>query len=236
VDELRGKVGDAPTVSGMLISAREAARILADLPLDREAVRRLLLAGFAGPVLRAGGASLYDEQRVTALLDTPLLDWPLVTAAPPAPTAPPAAASAVPPRVLVARVGPRRPVDEPLRAWAGADLAAPIVEQRDGARMFWRISPLTRLELRLAIEQQGAFPFVATVSGFVALGADIVAVHQHARGTVLELADPSEWFHGFAGHRLSTPGGSPWLLWPPTDPVPRRRRRPSTRWLQQWPP
>ena len=187
----------------MLISAREAAQILAPSGLTRERARRLLLAGFAGEGLRTRGSLLYDDGRVRALLQRPVVD----------------------PRqlpgnfrhgVFVARV-----MD------LGPDLAPGDLTRGLSART-WRLSPYARVEMRIAIESQGYLPFVATVCGFVAVGADIAAVWP-LRGepgsrerpvSTLDLVEPGDWFEVFRGARFPTGAGGPWTLWRPPRPVP----------------
>lgn len=58
------------------------------------------------------------------------------------------------------------------------------------------------------IEAHGSLPFLATVSGLVVLGADIVGV----RGPTLELTTPGAWFDRFQESRLLIGSGRPWAL------------------------
>ena len=173
----------------MLISSREAAQILAGAGLTREPARRLLLAGFAGEGLRTRGSLLYEEARVRSLLE-----WPVV--------GPVARGETCARGLFVARVRDTGPT-------LGGDLA-----QRQ-----WQLSPWARLEMRRVVEAQGFLPLVATVSGFVASGADITAVWPGSSGScrssTLDLGEPGAWFEQFRNRRLVTGPGSAWLLWRP---------------------
>jgi hypothetical protein len=83
----------------------------------------------------------------------------------------------------------------------------------------WNLSPYTRLQIRLAIETQGYLPFIATVCGFVASGANITAVWPGSSGSgedsTLDLDEPGEWFAPFRSSRFVTGPGGAWLLWRP---------------------
>jgi len=184
----------------MLVSGREAAAILAGIGLDRESARRALLAGVAGEAQRTRGALLYDEAAVKRLLVDPVdpddlgMDcWD---------------------GMFVGRVGPRRAAPDEHRQWRGADLTAPVGEQRDGVRMYWQIAPLTNLCIARMVGKRGFVPFVATVSGFVVLGGDITGLTGGPHGVALTLAEPSEWFDPLRGGRFVTPAGGPWAWWP----------------------
>jgi len=196
----------------VLISAREAAQILAATGLTRDRTRWLLQAGFAGEGMRTRGSLLYDEARVRALLEWPAVD-------------PSALDGACRSGIFVARVMDLRVMD--LRVMElGPD---PIADRT------WQLSPYARLQIRLAIETQGYLPFVATVCGFVASGANITAVwpgssgrlpdhgsgdqgsgdQGSGEGSTLDLAEPGEWFEPFNNSRFVTGPGGPWLLWRP---------------------
>jgi hypothetical protein len=89
--------------------------------------------------------------------------------------------------MFVGRVGPRKEVPTAdrkpdTRTWQGADLSAPVEEQRDGVRMYWRIAPLSRLCMEQLVRRRGFVPFVATVSGFVVVGGDITGLEAGPRG------------------------------------------------------
>lgn len=76
----------------------------------------------------------------------------------------------------------------------------------------WDISPWSRLSFRGWITQTGALPFICTVGGFVALGADLVGLtFEEDRSTRLELEPPGEWFGAVRGHRLLLGRGGPWV-------------------------
>jgi len=216
----------------MLVSAREAARILAEIGLSREQSRRVLHAGLAGPGTRTSGSILYDASRVRALLDWPHVDEGEL-------------ADTCPGEVFVARFGPQR----------GLDLRRPRSDWLDAACCGWDLSMWTRVLLRHRARELGGVPFVGTVAGFVAFGAEIVGFtldrepnerqpverrpgerQPNERGSVerqgtrkgassllggeralfrLELGDPGGWFESLRGRRFPTGQGGPWLLWRP---------------------
>ena len=172
----------------MLISAREAAQILAATGLTRDRTRWLLQAGFAGDGMRTRGSLLYDEARVRALLEWPTVD-------------PTALDGACRSGIFVARV---------------MELESDPIADRT-----WQLSPYARMLIRLAIESQGYLPFVATVCGFVASGANITAVWPGSSGSTFDLAEPGQWFEPFNNSRFVTGPGGPWLLWRPRPATPQ---------------
>lgn len=205
-----------PRFGVMLISAREATYVLASIGLDREATRRVLRAGLAGPAQLVGGTHVFDGQRVSALAAR----QPVATAG--APT------------TFVARVSPRQ----------GLDVTASFEDQVAAVRRGWPMSRIGPIVLRHAIELDGPMPFVATVGGLVAMGADIVGVaFDSDRIAALDLRAPGPWFDLFRERRLPTGPGHPWLLWPRhggtatgARPWPARDRRNDPLGLQQCDP
>jgi hypothetical protein len=196
-----------PTLPFMKITGREAGRALSALGVDRESARRALLAGVAGPGHRLGGLLLYESERVEKLisrasalsgLDSCALD-PICQRG-----------------IFTARVGPRKEEASTDRAWKGADMTAPMSDQLDGVRMWWQMSSFTRVMLKLKVEQDGYFPFLATVAGFVVVGADIVGLERaRPEGTAFCLREPSSWFDTLRHARLPVTRGGPWQLWSP---------------------
>ena len=147
----------------MLVTAREAARILAPLGLARETLRRVLACGLAGEGIRTTGALLYDDAAVRALRQRPVLgEWPPTKEEAERPIPPPACDG-----VFVARVGPRKPDPGTRREWKGVDRSAPWQEQADGVRMWFTISPWVRARLCLRAQDEGPIPFIATWSTYV---------------------------------------------------------------------
>ena len=133
----------------MLLSARAAARVLADVGVTRNQTARLLATGFAGPVTAAGGALLYDERRVRDLAARPQVDVLTLD-------------EVCPGGVLTVR--------------RDVDLSAPRSAQLDLVRTGWPFSLATMLVLRLRVQRHGSVALVAATAGFVSLGADLVAV------------------------------------------------------------
>ena len=180
----------------MLVSARGAARILGTVGVHREAARRLLALGFAGEPIRTSSALLYDEARVEALAR-----WPLVTAE--------EARRHCSSGVFVAR--------------RDVDVREPLVDQLAGLRRDWPLAFWKPVGLTMYAERDGYYPFVATVGGFVALGANIVAAdldpsrpgHRPTRvaePTVLTFEEAGAWFDNFRGHRFPTGPGRAWRI------------------------
>ena len=199
----------------MLISSREAAQILAATALTRDRARRLLLAGFAGEGIRTRGSLLYEDARVRALLDWPVVD-------------PVALRDTCKQGLFVARLRDLR--SEPGNAEPG-NAEPNSLPGGDLAQRQWQLSPWVRLEMRRVVEAQGFLPLVATVCGFVASGADITAVWPGAsgsgQGSTLDLEEPGTWFEEFRNRRFVTGPGSAWLLLRPrmTSAEPSALRR-----------
>ncbi|WP_109509290.1 hypothetical protein [Nocardioides speluncae] len=185
----------------MFVSGREAALILAEAGLSRGQARKVLAAGLAGPSLSTAGSLLYDEARVRALLARAVVergDLPDLCRA----------------TMFVARLRARRDIAAPDQRWQGADLSAPEAEQVDAARMYWDLSPWVEMMIRVAIQEHGFVPFVATVAGFVALGGNATRVsYVEGRGDAFTLEPPTSWFHPLRQARVPTGPGGPWLFW-----------------------
>ena len=186
-------------VSAMtLISAREAARRLEATGVGRRRTRQLLQCGVAGQPTAAGGALLYDADRVEALCAWPSLSLDDID-------------EVCPRGVFLARryVSCQLPTAELDREWGGD----------------WALSPLTAISLRLTIERDGYFPFVGAVCGLVTFGADVTVVRPETRSTYrLTFAPPGEWFESIREHRVTAPGGKTFMVrgWPPPPPPPSR--------------
>lgn len=171
---------------------REAAALLAPAGVDRETTRRLLLAGLAGETLRRGNGTLHRRDRVLELGDRP---WVV------SPTGEGQAR-----RTFVARL-PTYPV-------------LSSGERQDAARGPWRISALGRVSLRADIDRHGSVPLVATLGGFVVLGAEIVGIAGIARrsdqpcGAFLTLRPAGAWFEDWTARRLGSSGRHQWWVWP----------------------
>lgn len=183
----------------MLLTERQAAELLGELGLPRERARRALLAGIAGRGIRTRAATLYEEAEVRALMKPPIDGSEL--------------APECQRGMFVARVG-------------AADLLAPMQAQRDAVRMHWQINPWVRVHLSIRIEEKGFVPFLATMSGFVVLGGDIIGGSLDDEfGAALDLDEPGHWFDPLRGRRFLTGPGNPLLLWH----VDFGRARPSSR-------
>lgn len=187
------------------VSMREAAGILGPTGIDRETTRRLLAAGLAGEGVRLKHSVLYRRDRVEALAARPEIPhggqpgWPH-----PGPT------ESLLPEIchagtFVVRLPTRAPVDP--GSWMQT-CAGP-----------WQISAYGRVRLQVMVETRGLVPLLATLGGFVVMGADITAVKPclSARGAIftrVELAEPGEWFDQCQGLRFRPHRGQPWWMWP----------------------
>ena len=189
----------APSLGRPMLTQRQAARMLQDPAgpaLTRRLAHEVLAAGFAGEPVDAGAALLYDPERVRALAALPDATWlPL----------PPACDAGL----LVVRTTGR----------PGAMLLP------EESRVLpppgpYRFSPWASLELSLLIKAQGFVPTVVTVASYVLATAQLtglVAGDRTPRGRQgqLVLEPAGDWRRAFAGCRLVTPPGNPWLLWTP---------------------
>ena len=174
-----------------MLSAREAARQLEAAGVGRRRTRQLLECGVAGQPTAAGGALLYDVDRVLALCAWPSMSLGQVD-------------EVCPRGVFLAR------------RYVGCQLSTAELETEWGAG--WALSPLTAIWLRFRIEQDGAFPFVGALCGFVTHGADVTGVAPETRSTYrLTFAPPGEWFESLREHRVVAPGGKTFMVrgWPP---------------------
>ena len=170
----------------MLITGREAAHRLGAAGLTRRQANRVLTAGFAGAPVRSTGAHLYDARRVADLERWPTVGDDVLD-------------RACPRGIFIAR--------------RDVDLDTPAATQRETVRADWPISPYTAVLLRSRIEASGSLPFVATVCGFVALGADLTGLVATAHGSyLLELDEPGAWFEPLRGRRIPTGPGRPWVI------------------------
>jgi len=170
----------------MLISAREAAGILAEeAGLSREPARKALQAGLAGAPQRARGSLLYDEERVRAL------------AARASTTAGRACRDHRPTcrrGTFVARLSPDGDISQ---GW----YVSPWVRVR---MMHWL---KTTGYVPMVATVSG---FV--VSGADISGVHPTSTPQGER-TTFATAPPGAWFAEFDGRRFKTGPGGPWLLW-----------------------
>ncbi|KRF21066.1 hypothetical protein ASG90_01235 [Nocardioides sp. Soil797] len=180
--------------SGSLISARQAAGVLAEMGVTRASARRALLAGIAGPGVRLRGSLLYDEGRVRTLVRPPLLASEVVEAARA--------------QCFFARIG------EGVLSAGNGDLQADDGVERSEVKALqalesgWHMSWVTRPLLAVHVRLLQPMPFIGMVGGFVAIGGEITAVHAGPRDNagretaVLTLEEPAAWFQQFLGRHL----------------------------------
>ena len=76
----------------------------------------------------------------------------------------------------------------------------------------WRLNPFCAVWLALQAERRRAMPFIASVTGFVVLGAEIVDTGGDSAGTRLVFGPPGSWFEGLARHRLVLGRGGEWTI------------------------
>ena len=92
------------------------------------------------------------------------------------------------------------------------------IEQLEAASRWFRRSPWTRMLIRHRARSRRFVPFVATLGGFVVLGADIVDVEVDDRlGAALTLTGPGAWFADRRGGRFDRGRGSRWQWWDPRE-------------------
>ena len=173
-----------------LISQREAAWVM-DVrhDLSRPRVTRLLATGIAGEARRAGGALLYDADRVRRLGERRRLTRPDIDAL-------------GLPRLIVAR----RAVD------VLADRATQVAQLADG----WNLNIFECLRMIWHIQDDEPIPLVATVSGFVILGAELTGFAGSAmapgKRVRLVVREPGAWFDALRETRLDLPPGARFTL------------------------
>jgi hypothetical protein len=178
----------------MLVSQREASRLLERAGLTRNRSRRLLASGMAGEPVATAGALLYEAERISELAARPVVSEERLM-------------GACPGVLFVAR--------------RDLPLSAPCVEPLAVLAGGWPISSATALYLDLWIERHGYVPLVATICGFVAAGAEIVGVTSDPDGTPtfrdpliarFDLRGAGDWFDVFEHHRLDTGPGRAWSI------------------------
>ena len=167
----------------MLIGSNEACAVLAQCGLGRRHAQQALVAGLAGEPRRLRSRVLYDRDRVRELAARPQLGWSQLV-------------ELCPDGVFVSR----RPVTV-------TDSRAEMVAALSGG--WGELSPWKRVAMQLQIEVCGSLPLVATLAGFVVLGADVVAVRGFDRFVMTE---PGAWFERLVRTQLRIGPGRSWVL------------------------
>jgi hypothetical protein len=210
--------GQHETAAGGWLTERQARERLGCLGLDPESARRVLVAGLAGPVVRTRAATLYDASRVQELIER----------------ARPSAGAMPEPHVetFVARMAPGR-----------LDVRMPLDEQLDAVGGGWRLGIWTAGYLAIVGGMRGCLPFLATVGGIVALGAEITGSESPGRrdgqdarhAFTLQPAGP--WFDPWRGVLLPTgQGGGAWrIIGPPGAILVSRSRASRDQGGMTWP-
>ena len=203
-----------------LWTERQATQHLQQHPLTgRDAARSALKAGIAGAPVRIRNVLLYDADRVREAYERTHDPCRILVR-----TDRP---------VFVARLAPRAiDPDTSWRSWRGADMLAPMVEQRDAARAWWHLG-VRMWALVGGVGEVLGMPFVVTCGGFIVMGAELRGIDNDlapegrtisrarratakqaysrlACGFVLD--DPGPWFDGQLGKRLSTGAGGPFRV------------------------
>jgi hypothetical protein len=168
-----------------LLSGRQAAQLLAEVGLNRTRARQVLAAGLAGEPVKTPSALLYDAARVQALVERPVVTLKdVVTLDLHA--------------ILVAR--------------GQVDPCLSRLEQVRALSVAWQINPIVRLSLSMRVEKFGPVPFVATVRGFVAFGAELTAFSPRGLDKDDTVSGPGPWFDALRDRRFPTGRGRPWVL------------------------
>ncbi len=175
-----------------LLSERAACERLRGVGLGRRHGQRVLASGLAGAPIRLPSAVLYPAHRVDQLLTWRPLDGDELDAA-------------CPGGVFIGR--------------RALDPTVPAACRIDEAGEGWSLDLFSRVWILHRVDQHGSLPFVVTVGGFVALGADIVGLRTTAqRQPALELREPGAWFGALQQRRLVTGAGPTYLIrgWHPS--------------------
>jgi hypothetical protein len=168
-----------------------------------EQVRILLRSGAAGRGVPTTGGVLYDEQSVRELVSRPTVDRDEL-------------ATTCPHGLYVARL-PRDLCVDVTGSW-----------ERTAARLSRvpAMPAMTAALLQVRLRMSGRrLPWVATVSGFVVLGADLTGIIE-ASGVDgpeqrFRLEPPGKWFAGLERRWFPTGrGGRPWHIWEAGPSVP----------------
>jgi hypothetical protein len=171
----------------MFLSSRQAAVELARVGLARDQARQVLATGLAGPGIRTAGALLYDEAKIHDLRRRPT--------------------------ARNADLDPRCRAGMFVTRGRHLDCSAPRSEQLASVCGGWRLSPFTVVLMQTRAERGQPLPFIATVGGFVILGAEIHGVRGTTTAATLDLGNPGPWFDAFRDKRFETGRGGPWILW-----------------------
>ncbi len=162
--------------------------LLVDSGLTQRQARSVLAAGLAGLPMATPGAQLYAEEAVLGLAARPCLDRQ-------------EAAESCPGALFVAR------------RWV--DVLAPRDDQVHALTRGWNLGVRgTNVSLTVHLHARGRLPFVATVCGFVVLGAEISRLLGEPGGTTyrMELAEPGAWYASLADRRLRLGPGRDFAL------------------------
>ena len=194
----------------MLVSGREAIRILKPVVSGDKQAQRVLRSGLAGAAIATPAGPMYDEQLVRALVGRPFVDVSrLVTVCPHG--------------LYISRIA--RTVE--------VDASAPWPDLVDALALVPAIPTLSMALLEVQMTAWDGLPWVATLCGWVVLGGEAQGIR--GQGTTrqritrqgiqgdeapgrrsFDLRPPGDWFGAFEGRRLPTSrGGRPWYLWTP---------------------
>ncbi|GAB3247734.1 hypothetical protein GCM10027448_10670 [Nocardioides dilutus] len=168
-----------------LVTGRQATALLAATGLARRHALRTLSAGLAGSPRQVPGAMLYERTAVEALVRRPCIDLADLD-------------ELCPQGAFVSR----RLVD------VRQDLSA----QREQVAGHWRLNPFCAVALSLWANHGEPLAFVATVTGFVVLGAEILDTAVDDSGWRLVLGPPGDWFESLDGRRLVLGQGGEWTI------------------------
>lgn len=177
----------------MLVTGREAARLLWHVVSSDEQARLLLRTGIAGEGTRTSTGVMFEESAVRALGMRPRVD-------------PRDLVPRCPQGLYIARLPRTTPLDL-TRPWeeVGQLVTATIRQQRP-------MPALTAALVGVRIQVWGSLPLAATFLGFVVLVGDVTRLDRDG----LHVDPPGPWADVVRDRWLPTSkGGRPWFLWTP---------------------
>jgi hypothetical protein len=176
-----------------MLSEREAAARFGSVGLSREQARVLLRTHVAGVGVRVGGATLYHESAVQALVARPVVN-----------------------EQALSRVCPHGLHVVRLARLRALDLTRPWAEQAAAVNVQPRLPRWTDAANAVRVRAWGPMPWVVTVSGLVVFGAHTDGWSEQQTGAVaFSLEPPGSWFELLDRRWFAFGPGRHWFSWDP---------------------